>query len=76
LKGVWKSISLPSRKRSFPKSPTMPVRDAERLVKEPCAFLSRMPVSAAVQKGIAQADRGEFIGEQEMDARIEQMLNS
>jgi predicted transcriptional regulator len=54
----------------------MPVRDAERLVKEPCAFLSRMPVSAAVQKGIAQADRGEFIEEQEMDARIEQMLNS
>ena len=31
---------------------------------------------AAVQKGIAQADRGEFIEEQEMDARIEQMLNS
>ncbi len=30
----------------------------------------------AVQKGIAQADRGEFIEEQEMDARIEQMLNS
>jgi predicted transcriptional regulator len=29
-----------------------------------------------VQKGIAQADRGEFIEEQEMDARIEQMLNS
>jgi predicted transcriptional regulator len=55
----------------------MPVRDAERLVKEPCAFLSRMPVSAtAVQKGIAQADRGEFIEEQEMDARSEQMLNS
>ena len=35
-----------------------------------------MPVSAAVQKGIAQADSGEFIEEQEMDARIEQMLNS
>ena len=31
---------------------------------------------AAVQKGIAQADRGEFMEEQEMDARIEQMLNS
>jgi predicted transcriptional regulator len=31
---------------------------------------------AAVRKGIAQADQGEFIEGEEMDARIERMLNS
>lgn len=31
---------------------------------------------AALREGIAQADRGEFIEEDEMDARIEQMLRS
>ena len=29
---------------------------------------------AAVRKGIEQADRGEFIDEAEMDARVERML--
>jgi predicted transcriptional regulator len=29
-----------------------------------------------VREGIAQADRGEFIEEEEMDARFEQMLHS
>ena len=31
---------------------------------------------AAVREGIEQADRGEFIEEEEMDARFEQMLRS
>ena len=31
---------------------------------------------AAVREGIAQADRGEFIEEDEMDARFEAMLRS
>jgi len=31
---------------------------------------------AAVREGIAQADRGEFIKEEEMDAHLEQMLRS
>jgi len=31
---------------------------------------------AAVREGIAQADRGDFIEEDEMDARFEQILNS
>ncbi len=31
---------------------------------------------AAVREGIAQADRGEFFEEEEMEARIERMLNS
>jgi predicted transcriptional regulator len=31
---------------------------------------------AAVEKGIAAADRGEFIEEEEMDARLEAMLRA
>jgi predicted transcriptional regulator len=31
---------------------------------------------AAVREGIAQADRGEFVEQEEMDARLEQMLRS
>jgi predicted transcriptional regulator len=31
---------------------------------------------AAVREGIAQADRGEFIEEEEMDAHFEEMLRS
>lgn len=31
---------------------------------------------AAVREGVAQADRGEFIEEKEMDARLEQMLRA
>jgi predicted transcriptional regulator len=47
------------------------VRDAAlRLVEEDARF------RAAVREGIAQADRGEFIEEEEMDARFQKMLNS
>jgi predicted transcriptional regulator len=35
-----------------------------------------MPPCACFRDGIAQADRGEFIEEEEMDARLEQMLRS
>jgi predicted transcriptional regulator len=31
---------------------------------------------AAVREGIAQANRGEFVEEEEMDARFEEMLRS
>ncbi len=52
--------------------------DAERLVKDAALRLleedARFP--AAVQEGITQADRGEFIEDAEMDARLEQMLRS
>jgi predicted transcriptional regulator len=52
--------------------------DAEQLVKDWALRLLERDsrFRAAVQKGIEQADRGEFIEEEEMDARIEQMLNS
>ena len=47
------------------------VKDAAlRLLEEDARF------SAAVREGIMQADRGEFIEEEEMDARFEQMLRS
>jgi predicted transcriptional regulator len=41
-----------------------------RLLEEDARF------RAAVREGIAQADRGEFIDEVEMSARLEQMLRS
>jgi predicted transcriptional regulator len=47
------------------------VKDAAlRLLEEDARF------RAAVREGIAQADRGEFIEEEEMNARFEQMLRS
>ena len=52
--------------------------DAERLVKDAavCLLQEEARFSAAVREGIEQADRGEFIEEEEMDARLEQMLRS
>jgi predicted transcriptional regulator len=52
--------------------------DAERLVREAAVRLLEEDARfrAAVRVGIAQADRGEFIEEQEMNARLEQMLRS
>jgi len=41
-----------------------------RLLEEDARF------RAAVGEGIARADRGEFIEEEEMTARLEQMLSS
>ncbi len=52
--------------------------DAERLVKDAAVRLLEEDARfrAAVREGIAQADRGEFIEEEEMDARLEQMLST
>jgi predicted transcriptional regulator len=52
--------------------------DAGRLVKDAALRLPQEDARfrAAVRKGIARADRGEFIEEEEMDARLEQMLRS
>jgi predicted transcriptional regulator len=51
---------------------------AERLVKEAALRLLQEDARfrAAVREGVAQADRGEFIEQEEMDARLEQMLRS
>jgi predicted transcriptional regulator len=52
--------------------------DPVRLVKEAALRLLQEDAGfrAAVREGIAQADRGEFIEEEEMNARLEQMLRS
>lgn len=52
--------------------------DVERLVKDAALRVIEEDARfrAAVQRGIAEADRGEFIEEEEMDARFEKMLNS
>jgi predicted transcriptional regulator len=53
-------------------------KDAEQLVKDTVARMleNQARFIAGVQRGIEQADRGEFIEEEEMDARLEQMLRS
>ena len=52
--------------------------EPERLVKDAALRLLQEDARfrAAVREGIAQADRGEFIEEDEMNARLEQMLRS
>jgi predicted transcriptional regulator len=52
--------------------------DAERLVRDAALRLIEDDARfrAAVREGIAQADRGEFIEQEEMDARLGQMLRS
>jgi predicted transcriptional regulator len=51
--------------------------DAERLVKDAALrVLEDAQFRAAVREGIAQADRGELIEEEEMNRRFEEMLRS
>jgi predicted transcriptional regulator len=52
--------------------------DAELLVKEAALRLLEddARLRTAVREGIAQADRGELIEEQEMEARLDRMLRS
>ena len=51
--------------------------EPERLVKDAALRLLHEDARfrAAVREGIEQADRGEFIEEEEMDARLERMLH-
>ena len=53
-------------------------KDAEQLVRDAALRLLEADtrLRSAVREGIAQADRGEFIEEEEMDIRLEQMLRS
>ena len=52
--------------------------DPEHLVKDAALRLLEEDARfrAAVREGIEQADRGQFIEQEEMDARFEQMLRS
>ena len=51
---------------------------AEHLVKDAAlrSLAEEARFCGAVREGIAQADRGEFIEDEEMNARFEQMLRS
>lgn len=53
-------------------------KDAEQPVKDVVARLLDQEARfvAAVEKGIAAAERGEFIEEEEMDARLEAMFKA
>ena len=53
-------------------------RDPSQIVEEAVdRFLDEdVRFRAAVQKGLASLDRGDFIDEEEMNARLERMLNS
>jgi predicted transcriptional regulator len=53
-------------------------RDANQLVKEAALRMleNNIRFRASVRKGIEAANRGDFIEEDEMDARIERMLQS
>jgi predicted transcriptional regulator len=52
--------------------------DVERLVKHAALRLLEVDTRfrAAVREGVAQADRGQFMEQEEMDALLEQMLGS
>jgi predicted transcriptional regulator len=52
--------------------------DTERLVKDAALRLlvEDARFRAAVREGVAQAERGEFIEEEEMNSRFEEMLRS
>jgi predicted transcriptional regulator len=68
----------PEQERQLSQIATRAGTDAERLVKDAALRLLEEEVRflAAVREGVSQADRGEFIEEEEMDARLEQMLRS
>ena len=68
----------PEQESQLAQIATMAGIDPERLVKDAALRLLQEDARfrAAVREGIAQADRAEFIEEEEMDARLEQMLQS
>jgi predicted transcriptional regulator len=68
----------PEQEAQFSQIATQAGTDAERLVKDAALQLLQEDARfrAAVHEGVAQADRGEFIEEEEMDAGLEQLLRS
>jgi predicted transcriptional regulator len=67
----------PEQEAQLAKVATIAGTDPERLVKDAALrVVEDVQFRAAVREGIAQADRGEFIEEEEMDARFEEMLRS
>ena len=68
----------PEQESQLAQIATMAGTDPERLVKDAALRLLQEDARfrAAVREGIAQADQAEFIEEEEMDARLAQMLQS
>lgn len=67
----------PVQEAELAKAATISGTDAETLVKNAALrMIEDVQFRAAVREGIAQADRGELIEEEEMDARFEEMLRS
>jgi len=66
----------PEREAQLSQIATTVGTDAEQLVKNAALRLLEDDVHfrAAVREGIEQADRGEFIEEEEMDALVDRML--
>jgi predicted transcriptional regulator len=76
-----KSMELhftPEQEAQLAQIATQEGTDAERLVKDAALRLLEEDARfrATIREGIAQADRGEFIEQEEMNARLEQMLRS
>jgi len=68
----------PEQEARLSKIATQEGVDPEELVKDAALRLLEDDVRfrAGVRKGIEQADRGEFVEEEEMDARVKRMLRS
>jgi predicted transcriptional regulator len=68
--------STPEQEAQLAQIATKTGTDLERLVMDvPVRYLDgEARFLAAIEKGIAAAERGEFIEEAEMDARIERMF--
>ena len=67
----------PEQEAQLAQIATLAGTEPERLVKDAALRLLHEDARfrAAVREGIEQADRGEFIEEEEMDARLERMLH-
>ena len=67
----------PEQEAQLAQIATLAGTEPERLVKDAALRLLHEDARfrAAVREGIAQADRGQFIEEEEMDARLERMLH-
>jgi predicted transcriptional regulator len=68
----------PEQEARLSKIATREGLDSEELVKDAALRLLEDDTRfrASVRKGLEQADRGEFIEEQEMDARVKRMFPS
>ena len=67
----------PEQEAQLAQIATLAGTEPERLVKDAALRLLHEDARfrAAVREGIDHADRGEFIEEEEMDARLERMLH-